>query len=112
MGVGLMAEILIRAIDNVNPDNELDKGCYKKGHPVAVMDDGHAWGSGETLPDFYILEVPDMTVEQASVYLEEHIDERKRYKFSTGILNALEQSGGRMSRKAENVLASLVDKNG
>ena len=66
-----MAEILIKAKDFVNPDPELDKFAYKRGHVVCVMPDGHPWGKKECLPDFVVLKVPDMTIEEAQVYLEE-----------------------------------------
>lgn len=89
-----MAEILIRAIDNVNPDSEMDKGCYKRGHPVVVMPDGHKWGPGEVPPDFYILKITGLTVDDALIYLEEHTSERKRFKLKVPNMNAIESAGG------------------
>lgn len=44
-----MAELLIYARDNANPDPEKDRcGCYKRGMVVAVFDDGHVWGREES----------------------------------------------------------------
>jgi len=45
-----MAELLVFARDNVNPDPEKDRrGCYKRGMPVVVFEDGHVWGRDESL---------------------------------------------------------------
>lgn len=44
-----MAELLIIARDNTNPDPEKDRcGCYKRGMVVVVADDGHVWGREES----------------------------------------------------------------
>ncbi len=49
-----MAEFLVAARD-------LDSG-YRRGDPITVQVDGHVWGNAETLPDFYIVKVPSVTV--------------------------------------------------
>lgn len=36
---------------------DLDSG-YKRGDPITVQADGHVWGAGERLPDFWIIKVP------------------------------------------------------
>lgn len=44
-----MAEILIMARNNTTADPERERiGCYKRGMPVAVRPDGHAWGLEES----------------------------------------------------------------
>ena len=44
-----MCEILIFAKNNTHPDPEKDRrGCYKRGMPVVVFEDGHAWGREES----------------------------------------------------------------
>lgn len=62
-----MAELLIRAIDNIHRDPVKDReGCYKEGDPVIAMPDGHRWGRCEHLwyieltwqKGFYRLRVP------------------------------------------------------
>jgi hypothetical protein len=68
-----MCEILIRAKDNINPDPELDKMTYKRGYPVCVMPDGHSWGRAEGLPDFIVLKITDLSVEQAQQYIEHKV---------------------------------------
>ena len=66
-----MAEILFKAIDATNPDPDKDRrGCYKKGYPVVVMQDGHTWGTEEALPKFIIVKCPEVTVEQCKQYIE------------------------------------------
>ncbi len=58
----------------VNPDPELDGGCYKAGDPVVVMPDGHVWGASEGLPAFWRVTVTGMTVEQGRAYLDAQRD--------------------------------------
>lgn len=54
-----MAELLVKAVDASNPDGEQDRrGCYKRGMPVLVMEDGHEWGAEEHLPAFVVIKVP------------------------------------------------------
>jgi len=44
-----MAEVLIFAGNNTHPDPEKDRrGCYKRGQPVVVFEDGHVWGREES----------------------------------------------------------------
>lgn len=65
-----MCEILIKAIDTIHSDSVKDKaGCYKRGYPVVVMPDSHIWGNAECPPNFIVIKVPDMTVEEAKQYL-------------------------------------------
>lgn len=65
-----MAELLIKAIDATHSAPAKDaRGCYKRGDPVVVMPDGHAWGTREALPKFVLLKVPGVTVAQAQQYI-------------------------------------------
>lgn len=48
-----MAELLI-----LNRDATPEQRSYKRGDIVAVMDDGHQWGSAEGLPDFVRASLP------------------------------------------------------
>jgi hypothetical protein len=41
-----MAEILLKLQNATATDPEQDRFCYKRGDPVVVMEDGHAWGPG------------------------------------------------------------------
>jgi hypothetical protein len=69
-----MAEILIRAKNNVHADPTKDRqGSYKRGMPVVVMDDGHIWGSKEGLPDFVVLKVPMVSKERVMKYFEPQV---------------------------------------
>ncbi len=49
-----MAEFLVAARD-------LDSG-YRRGDPVTVQDDGWSWGAAETLPDFWVIKTPNITL--------------------------------------------------
>lgn len=62
-----MAELLVKLIDAIHLDSIKDqRGCYKSGDVVAVMPDDHVWGNAETFPVFFIVKVPEMSVEEAS----------------------------------------------
>ena len=44
-----MCEILIFAKNNTHVDPEKDRrGCYKRGMPIVVFEDGHIWGREES----------------------------------------------------------------
>lgn len=66
-----MAEILIKAVSATSSDPEKDqRGCYKRGMPVVVMPDGHAWGRKEGLPNFVLLKLPGVSVERVRRFIE------------------------------------------
>jgi len=68
-----MAEILVKAVDHNHPDPDTDRaGCYKAGMPVVVMEDGHHWGGRERLPDFWVLKLPNVSVERVRQFIEPH----------------------------------------
>lgn len=64
-----MAELLVKAIDGTNPDPAGDALCYKSGDIVVVAADGHLWGRRECLPDFLVVRIPGVSVEEAGQYL-------------------------------------------
>lgn len=65
-----MAEILIKAIDASNSDPVQDAKCYKRGHPVVVMEDGHFWGREEGLPKFVVIKIPGVSIEIARKFID------------------------------------------
>ncbi len=68
-----MCEIICKAIDATHPDPVKDqRGCYKRGMPVAVYPDGTRWGNEEKLPKFFIIKLPGIPVEDAQKYVESH----------------------------------------
>jgi len=69
-----MAELLIKASDNFNPDPVKDlRGCYKKGDVVVVKPDGWKWGKEELKKEkFYILRIPDKKPEELERLVKEH----------------------------------------
>lgn len=51
-------ELIVHVTDQVNPDPKLDKGCYKKGHVVFAVPDGHPWSKEELAnPNWRIIRV-------------------------------------------------------
>lgn len=69
-----MAELLILNFDTSNKDPEQDRLAWKKGHVIAVMEDGHKWGKEECLPKFHIIKLPDVKVEEVQKYMESKHD--------------------------------------
>lgn len=95
-----MAEILIKAIDNTHPDPIKNlRGCYKAGDPVAVFDDGHAWGKEEGPPKFFILKLPGVPAAQVRHLIQPLVDanqtllRRRRFALPNTIVSAAATSG-------------------
>lgn len=71
-----MAEILFKAVDATNPDGTKDvRGCYKRGDPVLVRDDGWPWGAKELLPPaqggkFVRVRITDRTAAQIATAVQ------------------------------------------
>jgi len=55
----------IRELDQIN------RARYQKGYPVVVMPDDHIWGRMEGLPDFFVVKMPGVKIEEAKKYIEE-----------------------------------------
>ncbi len=65
-----MCELLLRVSDKINTDPVLDSKCTKRGDVIVVMPDGWGWGTEELRnPDWRILQLPNVTVEQAASFL-------------------------------------------
>lgn len=57
-----MAELLVKAVDASLANPQLDqRGSYKRGYPVLIMEDGHEWGIEERLPKFVVFKFPGVT---------------------------------------------------
>lgn len=69
-----MAEILVRAVSNSNLDPDKDRMCYKRGHPVVVMEDGHAWEKQKELPGFVVIYIPLIAKAKVLKYRRELMD--------------------------------------
>ena len=66
-----MAEMLVKAVDAIHDDPVKDRrGCYKRGMPVVVMDDGHEWGKEERLPTFIIIKFPLIPKDKVMKYID------------------------------------------
>lgn len=77
-----MAEILIKAAAARQLDARKAARCYQVGDPVVVMPDGHVWGRAESLPDFWVLKLPGVSVEEASAFLARGEDDTRRRQWS------------------------------
>lgn len=64
-----MCQVLLRVKNKVNPDSpELDVKCLKRGDIVTIVEDSHVWSPAElTNPDWRIIDLPNVTVNQALV---------------------------------------------
>ena len=66
-----MAELLVKAVDAVHADPDVDRaGCYKKGDVVVAFGDGHEWGAGEAPPKFVIVKCPELDLATARTRIE------------------------------------------
>ena len=87
-----MAEFLIRAkghwkdewnqtkVDGLTPrERDSYNARLQLGDIIVIMPDGWKWGKAECLPDFVLVKIPDMTVEEARQYVvsitEQYYDE-------------------------------------
>lgn len=71
-----MAEILIKARNATHPDPEVDRrGCYKRGDPVVVHEDGHVWGAKEGLPNFVVVKIPGVAASKVRALMESQTED-------------------------------------
>jgi len=87
-----VCEILFFLRNNTNPDTEKDRrGCYKRGMPVVVHEDGHVWGREESKQQwiaegrdpslwpgqgkFGILKIPGVPAAKAQAFLADQMDD-------------------------------------
>ena|SRR3972149_5972771 len=119
-----MAEILVKAIDATHPDPDKDRrGCYKRGMPVVVMDDGHEWGKEERLPKFVIIKIPLTSKDKIMKYIDPEpgldvegniiIDRRRMWKIRLADLPLLArnklQLSGELTIKATSSYTETYD---
>ena len=66
-----MAKLLLKAFDATHPDGVKDKkGCHKFGDVIAVVGDGHQFGTAEGIPTFFQIHCPDVQAEELHHLLE------------------------------------------
>ncbi len=65
-----MAEMLVRAVDKINPDSQAkDARCLKRGDVVVVVPNDWPWSVKEqTDPQWRIVRAPDMTMDEARTF--------------------------------------------
>lgn len=69
-----MCEVLIFAQNNTHADPEEDRrGCWKRGYPVVVKEDGHQWGLEEGLPKFVKVKIPGVPAAKAKAFIEDQL---------------------------------------
>ena len=69
-----MAELLVLAFDTHNADPEQDLFAYKLGHIIDIKPDGHPWGTQETLPKFFRVNVTGATVGECNEWIKQALD--------------------------------------
>ena len=66
-----MAELLIKAVDAVNPDPDTDRrGCYKRGMIVEVREDDAPRGTSEWWPAFAWIKIPGIPADTLRKYMQ------------------------------------------
>ena len=93
-----MAEILIKAIDQIHSEPEKDlASCAKRGDPIIVKADNWPWGIEEKRPPsqagkFIILKLPGIEPSLVEEYITHHFDEKqeilifRKFKFKLDML--------------------------
>ena len=71
-----MCEILVFAGNNSHADPVEDRrGCWKRGYPVVVKEDGHQWGREEGLPKFVVVKIPGVPAAKARAFLDAQMED-------------------------------------
>lgn len=109
-----MAELLVKAVSVTHADPAKDqRGCYKRGHAVVVMPDGHEWGALETLPRFVVLKLPLVSVGRVAKYLAGATGRRRRWRLRWADLPAAARnklaSTGQLVIKADAAYTGAFD---
>jgi hypothetical protein len=96
-----MAELLVRIIDKVNPnDPDLDLQCLKRGDVVVVQEDGWPWSAAELSEVLWkVMYFPGATLSAAESYLAPELPDgpddtatKRRRAFLFNLISALPQS--------------------
>lgn len=122
-----MCEILFFLRNNTHADADKDRyGCYKRGMPVVVFEDGHVWGREESKQQwiaegrdpavwpgqgkFGILKIPGVSVARATEFLSEQwVDDAGATYYAPGsILKADGPYPARYRRRAWRLLVDSV----
>jgi hypothetical protein len=53
-----MCELLVRVVAKTQADPRLAAQCSKPGDVIAIVDDGHQWGTDEGAPTYRVVRVP------------------------------------------------------
>lgn len=116
-----MCEILVRAVDGISIDPASNP---LRGMPVVVMPDGHAWGSGERLPEYIIIKLPSVPVSDIKQYVSRwetvttNVDApptvtmfgRRRYLVPETVIRLAESSGGTYTVTRNQFTVALIDR--
>lgn len=91
------------------------------GDIVVIKPNGWEWGREETLPNYYIVKVPNISVEEAEHLTQSLMDttdpenpvmlKKRRYKIPQTIVNQLNANNGVMTYNVSaEVIANIIDK--
>lgn len=70
-----MSELLVRVVDKINEDPLLNSKCTKRGDVIVVCPDGWEWSVEErSNPNWRIIKMPDMNMDEASRLLAPELD--------------------------------------
>lgn len=124
------AEFLIQAkphwkdewgVQTVNKLSVEEKKSYDArieiGDIVVIKPNGWVWGREESLPNYYIVKVPNISVEDSQYAIKSitEIDgtllKKRRYKIPNQIINQLDANNGVMTYNlSSEVIDNLIDK--
>ena len=126
-----MCELLIQAkpswlesatqeqLDKCNPASV--NARIQIGDIVVIKPNGWEWGREETLPNYYIIKVPNISVEEAEYATQSLMDttdpekpvmlKKRKYQIPQSIINQLNNNDGVITTQVDSTwLANLIEK--
>jgi len=125
-----MCELLIQAkphwtesatqeqLDKCNPQSV--NARIQLGDIVVVKPNGWEWGREECLPNYYILKVPNISVEEAEFAVQSLMDtsgdepvmlKKRKYQIPPQIINQLNNNDGVLTTQVDSTwLSNLIEK--
>jgi len=109
-------------IDKMVADKEITLDSYNArsqiGDIIVVRPDGWNWGREECLPNFVVIQVPDMTIEEAKIYEESLNDNTdpenskmlkvRKYNVEKAVVDEVKASGESKIKKDKLVIKPKI----
>lgn len=103
-------KVVIKAFDTISLDPVKNKQLYKEAEAVDILYEGNPWFDTKSPPEFYTIEVENITKEDEKILLEEGKNSRRRVRFNESAMLALSKSNGKANMSATEARVLLIDK--